>query len=309
MRLLIKLNLVLFLIFGLVLAGSSKFAYDYLQQSALDTQKKKQDVLVQHTNTMAAMMMESALAMRHYTVTEIRPLLKKQMEEKFLPQSVPAYAATQIFGRLRKNYPNYTYKEATINPTNPKNSPADWERDIINDFKNNPSHKNLTGTRKTPTGDMLYFARPIIIKKEGCLTCHSTAEAAPKTLIALYGSNNGFGWKLNDVVGAQIISVPMPHPVQEEAVKRTFTVFMTVATGVFLCIMVILNIMIYLIVIKPINNMATLADRVSKGDMDTPEFSEKGKDEVSIMAASFNRMRRSLEKAINIIEEQTTQKY
>lgn len=309
MRLLLKLNLVLFLIFGLVLLASSKFAYDYLQQSTKDTQKKEQNALVQHTNTMAAMMMESALAMRHYTVTEIRPLLKKQMEKEFLPQSVPAYAATTIFNKLRKKYPDYTYKEATINPTNPKNAPADWERDIINDFRNKRDHKQLTGTRKTPTGEMLYVARPIIIKKKGCLICHSTPDKAPKTLIALYGSNNGFGWKLNDVIGAQIISVPMPVPVQKQAAKRTFKVFMIVSTAVFLIVMLILNVMIYLIVIKPINHMAKLADQISKGDMDTPEFSEKGKDEVSVMATSFNRMRRSLAKAINIIEEQTTQKF
>jgi protein-histidine pros-kinase len=31
-------------------------------------------------------------------------------------------------------------------------------------------------------------------------------------MIAIYGTNNGFGWKENEIVGAQIVSVPMSVP-------------------------------------------------------------------------------------------------
>ena len=309
MRLLLKLNLVLFLVFGLILLAGSKYAYDYLQRQAQQAQQKEQSSLIKHTNTMAAMMMEAALAMRTYTVTEIRPLLRRQMRKKFLPQSVPAYAATRMFGMLHKNYPSYMYKEATINPTNPKNSPADWERDIINDFRNKPGHKQLIGRRKTPLGEMLYMARPIVIRKKGCLVCHSRPAKAPKTLLALYGDNNGFGWKMNEVVGAQIISVPMPAAAQAADVDDTFGLLIGVSVGIFLGFMLLLNLLLYLIVIRPINKMARLADQVSKGDMDTPEFSEQGRDEIASMATSFNRMRRSLAKAITMIEEHTTGRF
>jgi hypothetical protein len=42
------------------------------------------------------------------------------MDKQFLPQTVPAYAATETLAQLRKKYPNYDYKEATLNPTNPR---------------------------------------------------------------------------------------------------------------------------------------------------------------------------------------------
>ena len=34
-----------------------------------------------------------------------------------------------------------------------------------------------------------------------------------------------------------------------------------------------------------------------------PEFSGKGRDEISVLGKSFNRMRRSLQKALKLIEK------
>ena len=76
-----------------------------------------------------------------------------------------------------------------------------------------PTTTELVGERDTPTGRALYLARPIQITNAACLVCHSTVEAAPKTMIDLYGPANGFGWKMNEVIGAQVVSVPMSVPI------------------------------------------------------------------------------------------------
>ena len=72
---------------------------------------------------------------RNYTNTQVKPLLETQLKYKFLPQSVPAFAATEQFNELRKKYPDYAYKEATLNPTNPRNRATDWEVDVVNVFR------------------------------------------------------------------------------------------------------------------------------------------------------------------------------
>jgi HAMP domain-containing protein len=249
----------------------------------------------------AGLMMEAALAVRSYTVSEIRPLLALQMTKEFLPQSVPAYAATQSFSKLREKHPEYTYKEATLNPSNPRNRAVDWENDIVQEFRNNLEHKEIIGVRDTPTGQSLYLARPMQVKHPGCLSCHSTVEAAPKTLIKKYGTANGFGWKMNEIVGARIVSVPMTVPLQKA--EHAFRTFMGSLIGVFIAIIVILNLMLRAIVIAPVTKMSRIADEVSKGNMEAPEFSERGTDEISVLAASFNRMRRSLEKAMKLLED------
>jgi len=55
-------------------------------------------------------------------------------------------------------------------------------------------------------------------------------------------------------------------------------------------------------IVRPITRMSDAADAISTGNMEIPEFEETGKDEVAMLARSFNRMRRGLEKAIELID-------
>jgi HAMP domain-containing protein len=244
-------------------------------------------------------MMEAALAIRSYTIEQVRPQLDLQLMRVFLPQSVPAYAATETLTTLRKKYADYTYKEATINPTNPRNRAGDWENDIIRIFRDKPDTAEVTGERDTPTGRALYIARPIQIKNPACLVCHSTPDAAPATMIKLYGTANGFGWKHNEIVGAQIVSVPMAVPVGNA--RRAFLTFIGSLTAVFALAFVALNIMLTRIIVRPVARMSAAADQVSTGNFEVPEFAEAGKDEIAQLGRAFNRMRRSLQTAMKMI--------
>jgi protein-histidine pros-kinase len=246
-------------------------------------------------------MMEAALAVRGYTLREIKPLLELQLRRAFLPQSVSAFAATQTFAALRTRYPDYTYKEAALNPTNPQHRVTDWEADIVSEFRHRSEKTEIIGERDTPTGRMLYLARPIQIKDEGCLTCHSTPEVAPETMVKIYGTANGFGWKMQEIIGAQIVSVPMTVPIAKA--DTAFRTFMGSLIGIFLLLFVVVNLMLHFIIIRPLAHMAQTADTISTGDLSMPELVATGKDEVAVLARSFNRLRRSLEKALQMMGE------
>jgi protein-histidine pros-kinase len=66
---------------------------------------------------------------------------------------------------------------------------------------------------------------------------------------------------------------------------------------------VILNLMLSLLIVRPIRRMSQAADQISTGNVDVEDLKESGKDEVALLAKSFNRMRRSLEKAISLIDK------
>ena len=289
MGLRLKFNLVLLVIFVLGLGVTGYVSYDLLHRNA------REEVLRN-----AGVMMEAALSMRGYTNTQIRPLIPYN-DEVFHPQSVPAYSATEIMSALRKKYTDYSYKEATLNPTNPRDKAVEWETDIVNSFRNNNELAELSGTRETPTGPSLYLARPFQIKDKACLACHTNAEMAPAAMVKIYGPNNGFGWKHMEVIGAQIVSVPMALPIRNA--KRAFFTFMASLTAVFVALFIILNIMMSVLIVRPITRMSKAADEISTGNMEIPEFNESGGDEVALLRKSFNRMRRSLEKAIELIEK------
>src|SRR6185295_4598427 len=201
MGLRLEFNLVLLLVFALGLGVTGYLSHELLHKNARDEVLRN-----------AGVMIEAALSMRGYTNTQIRPLIPHSVDI-FHPQSVPAYSATEIMNSLRKKYEDYSYKEATLNPTNPRNKAVEWESDIVNAFRNNPERGEISGMRDTPTGPSLYLARPFQIKDPACLSCHTSAETAPAAMVKIYGANNGFGWKLGEVIGAQIVSVPMDLPI------------------------------------------------------------------------------------------------
>lgn len=285
-----KFNLVLLLIFAIGMAGIGFVANEVLQRNA------NAEVL-----ETAQLMMESAGAVRQYTIHEIRPLLNQLPQDKFLPQTVPAYAAMRMIEVLRHTYPNYTYKEATLNPTNPVDRATQWESSVVEYFRNKDKALKLIGTRQDATGPSLYIAHPIRIKDASCLACHGTVAAAPASMKAHYGTANGFGWKLNEVVGTQLVSVPMS--VALARADKTLWTFLAATGAVFAFIILVLNLLLHRIVIAPVRQMSAIAHAVSMGKMDAPECTPRGKDEIATLAESFNRMRRSLNNAMRMLQE------
>jgi protein-histidine pros-kinase len=289
MGLRLKFNLVMLAVFVIGLGVTAYLSYELLHRNARDEVLRN-----------AGVMMEAALSMRGYTVGKVRPLLPND-PDKFLPESVPAFAASEIMGLLGKKYPDYAYKEAALNPTNPRNRAVDWENDILNTFRAGKGGAEVSGVRETPTGRSLYLARPLQIRDPACLNCHTNPELAPPAMVKLYGLHGGYGWKLNEVVAAQIVSVPMDLPIRNA--NRAFVTFISSVTVVFVVLFVLLNAMLTLLIVQPITQLSQAAEMISKGRMDVPGFADQGRDEVSQLGQAFNRMRRSLEKAIALIDK------
>ena len=290
MSLLVKFNLILILCFGIALVPAYLITRDLLQKNA-------RTQVVQH----ARLMMQTALATRGYTNKQIKPLLAARLADEFLPQTVPAYSATEIFNTLRETYPEYTYKEATLNPTNPRDRTVDWEADVVNAFRSDAKLPEIIGERDASLGRALYLARPITITDPGCLSCHTTPEMSPASVVKRYGTSGGYGWKLNEIIGAQIISVPMAVPLT--MARQAHRAMLASLVGVFAFVLVLLNVLLWLTIIRPIRRLSQMADEVSTGNLDVPEVRIKSRDEVGALAGSFNRMRISLVKALKMLEE------
>ncbi len=288
MKLIWKFNLVLLAVFllGLAIAG-------YVIDTALEANAREETI------QNARLMMEAALASRNYTTRQVKPLLEVQMRYTFLPQSVPAYAATEQFNELRKNHPDFSYKEATLNPSNPRNRATDWETDVVTIFRDTPDKQEVIGERDTPLGRALFLAHPIRVQSPACLDCHNTPATAPKHMVALYGTANGFGWKMNEVIGAQIVSVPMTVPI--ERAQHAFRTVMLSLSGVFLALFLLLNATLYFTVIRRVTRLADLADQVSLGNMEAGEFQTRSHDEIGVLTEAMGRMKKSLVQAMKML--------
>jgi HAMP domain-containing protein len=289
MRLLVKFSAIFTLVFGIGVAIIGALTYRMLEDGA------HAQVLAQ-----AQLMMQAMSSVRKYTTVQLLPLLEAEEERThtFLPQTVPGYAATENFGYLRGQFPDYSYKEATLNPTNPRDRAVDWEADIVNAFRNDSNLRQLTGERDAAVGKSLFFAQPIRATAP-CLKCHSTPDVAPAPMLARYGSGNGFGWKEGEVIAAQVISLPLSVPL--EIARKEFRTLLIYLGIVFLGSLVVLNAVLYFTIAKPAARLSDMANRISLGDLDVPELPVKGGDEIADLAGAFNRMRRSLVAAMKMI--------
>jgi len=227
-------------------------------------------------------------------------MLEDKGEILFLPHTVPSFAARPVFARFQEKFPNYYYKEAALNPTNPDDLAAPWEEEMINELRANPEMASASRVIEEE-GERLYaMAFPFKITNEGCLVCHSTPDVAPAAMIDLYGSENGFGWQLNEIIGAQVVKVPME--VADRRAFQTVIVLVAALAIAFLVVLLITNLLLSRIVIKPVVKMSEIAEKVSLGDFSVPEYVKPGKDEISSLSLSFNRMRRSLDRAMQLLD-------
>ena len=297
MELIAKLNLMgLRAKFNLVLLAA--FAIGFLA-AAIVLNRVFNDNAREQVLQNARLMMTAANAIRAYTARDLVPLLPMEHDGKFVAQTVPAFAAQRNFKDVQAEFTGYTYREAALNPTNLSNRAQDWEADVINLFRNDQSRHELVVERDTPAGPTLNMARPLTIRAEACLTCHSTPAAAPAALTRTYGTVNGFGWKLNETIGAQILTVPMEVPLK--LAHDAYVKFLLILIGVFALVIVVLNVLLHYLVIEPVKKVSAVADRVSLGEEDVETYVKSGSDEISSLSVSFNRMRESLKHAMEMV--------
>ena len=119
-------------------------------------------------------------------------------------------------------------------------------------------------------------------------------------MIALYGTANGFGWKPDEIVGAQIITVPMSVPV--DIANQAYRRLLLYLIATLILTMVALDAAIYRLVIRPLKLVSKTADRISTGEKDVPSLRINGKDEIAMLTMSFNRMQVSLAKALKMLQ-------
>lgn len=265
LKLRLKFTLIIGLAFlgGLILCGAilSK-TYDH------NAQKEVTDKSLLLLSTMNSV--------RDYTSTNIDPLLEDKLKSSatFIPETTPFFAAREIFENLRQQekYRDFFYKEAALNPTNLRDKADSFESDIIQHFRQDLKLKELEGFRTVKGEELFYISRPLAVKQQSCLQCHSTPAAAPKSHLNSYGSENGFGWHLNEIIGAQTLYVP----VQEifNISHQQFFLAMINFTGIFALIALLINWLLKRTVIEPIIPLAKLAQEISNDEIHADAINE-----------------------------------
>ena len=253
MSLRLKFNLVLLAVFALSLLGAGIYYPHSLETRVIDDVRHNSQVL-----------METALAIRGYTTDDIKPNLDPLNSERFLPQTVPAFAATETLRRLHGRFPGYDYKEVVLNPTNPRDRAGEWEKAIIERFRSGEAGQEVSGIHGEGFRRSVYVARPITVSQPQCLACHSTPEVAPPSMLRVYGKEGGFGWQMNEIVGIQLVRLPMLYPL--ERARQTFANFLVSLVAIFGLTFLALNLALARLVIDPMARLNARLEELATKD-------------------------------------------
>lgn len=286
-----KFTLLLTLVFlgGICLSGM--ILASAMQHLAEEDVSTKAEILVQTMNSV-----------RNYTDNSIDPLLANQLltAPAFIPETVPGYAARQVFEQFRTHpeYKSFLYKEATLNPTNPRDQADNFEINLVEQFRQQPQTTKLSGYRPIYGETLFYIAQPLKVTQQNCLMCHGQPASAPKSMIQTYGTQGGFGWKLNEIVAAQTIYVPADEVFMR--VRHTLTLVMSIVVAVFALGVWLINRFLKGTVIQPLKQLTAIAQKVGAGTItveqvegfDSPEIIKVAQraDEPGQLARTFQYM-------------------
>jgi HAMP domain-containing protein len=252
----------------------------------------------------AKLMMRAALATRDYTNNHIKKLVKKfPQTNEFVPETVPAFAATTTLEFIREDsdFKKYKYREPSQKPTNRNDEADEFEKTLLEYFRENPDKPEKWLVHTTELGESSWvYTRPFIATKD-CLECHDIPDVAPKNMLNKYGPH-GFGWEEGRVEAAQIVTVPMSEP---ERIRNQALLWIIGVMVLFTALTLLaLGLALRMIVIRPVARLSEMADQLSRGNLSQGQLPVHGNDEIATLTGSFNRMSVSLSKAMKMLENQ-----
>ena len=276
-------------IIGIILGGL--LLSKALEQKAYSEMSYRSQIVMQMTD-----------AINNYTIQQIAPLITQFTDNQieFIPEAIPSLAAQKVVDRLKHDwkYKDFIYKTATLNPTNLNNQADLFEAKLIEQFNRDRTLNSLSNFRNLSGKKLFYTAQPLTVTSSTCLKCHSTPESAPKSHVEKYGTRNGYGWKLNQVIGSQIIYIPASEIFIN--VRRAIFLFLAIFISIFALVIVSTKYLITARVIQPLKPMAKIAQIISQETVDVNQVRVlerqeltkivKRKDELGQLGRVFQNM-------------------
>lgn len=247
----------------------------------------------------AQILLSSAMAVRTYTNTHILPVIRNAPGEAFHEETVPSFAAQTVFRTVTAGAAAYAYREAALNPTNTADRASAFDVGLIQRFNHDPRLKEISGFRSDGGERLFYLARPIRLEDPQCLVCHDTPARAPASMLAKYGSANGFGWTLHATMGVQTLSIPVTQ--QFRGMLQLVGLLAIGLLLIFAVAYVALSISLDALLVEPLRELAGAAESASQGD--PAPLPRSGVRELRRLSSAIGRLGASLRKALDRLEQ------
>ncbi len=225
------------------------------------------------------------------------PLVTELVEEdRFYPEIMSGFVVIRgMWEIFEKKFPEYKFKQATLDPLYPPNKADADEVQLIAQFNANKGMKNREGMMKKEGKQFYYFAKPISVEDK-CLRCHGAAEDAPKDQVEIYGTESGYNWKKGEVVSTAVVYVPMSSAMAA-AKKSAITLFAMGGAGIVV-LMALIWFFLSKGVVSPLAKLERKTQEISLGRELDEDIGIRSKDEIGDLARAIDRLRISTAKLL-----------
>jgi signal transduction histidine kinase/DNA-binding response OmpR family regulator len=248
-------------------------------------------------------------ASREYARDTLSPAVRKAVNPHKVGLIFEADSATFVargtFEKLHKRLPDYSFREAALNPLNPVNRADDVEQELIERFRADPSLAEVSDFRNRAGREEFYVARPIVVRPV-CLECHGSPQTAPPEVVARYGRTHGYGWKEGEVAGAIIVTVPTAD-IRSEQRSMVWLVGATFG-GLAVLLVVLIHVLFRWLVHRRLREARAHMEAVASSPGTEATVPERGSDELTALARAFNDMARAVRDSYLLLEQRVAER-
>ncbi|MEN8141016.1 MAG: DUF3365 domain-containing protein [Thermodesulfobacteriota bacterium] len=267
----------------LALVAMGWSSYEFSRRAALDEAQNKAEIIFNYI-----------LAQRTFYKKDQSPLISELVEkDRFYPNLMSGfYANRKTFDYFNNKMPGFVLKYASTNPLLESNKADNDELMIIEEFKSKPELTRKQGTINKNGNAFFYRAMPLKVDKKSCLRCHGDPIDAPKDQVEIYGSTNGYNWKMGDLASTLIIYIPIAEAISQA--RQAALMILAIGAGGLLFTMFIIGIFLERGVAVPLEQLNRRTEEISLGkNLDTP-LPIKSKDEIGSLSRAIDRLRISV---------------
>jgi signal transduction histidine kinase/DNA-binding response OmpR family regulator len=291
------------------------FAVAFSSLVALAAWSTTRTQMEEMTREQATLALEFDLAIRDYAAKEIRPAMQAKIEDgDFVVEAMStSYIAREVIERVNKELPEYLIKFSSDNPRNPKNKAGLGESDILERFRQHPELGRWDGTlyvKDKENGEPKeYYVYCNVMRIEpACMQCHGEPENAPPALRKRYPNDGGFGYKVGDVAGMDLIGVPMDRVRSSLRRQAGWNILCLVLGLIFL-----LGAILFVFRLIVSRRLAAIAGHfqtaaVQDGDLPLQPIQADGHDEISVLAHSYNTLADRLRELHSTLERRVQER-
>ena len=263
-------------------------SYNFSRKAAMDEAANKAEIIFKYL-----------MAQRQFYKKDQAPLISELVEkDRFYPSLMSGFVATRkTFDYFNNKMPGFMLKYASTNPLLESNRADKEELGLIKKFKAKPTMKEMKGTLTKNGIDFYYHAIPMKVDSKKCLTCHGDPADAPKDQVEIYGSTQGYHWKMGDTASTLVVYIPISGAIAQA--KQTALILLGIGAGGLLFTMLVIGVFLEKGVVEPIEKLNTRTEEISLGkNLDQP-LPIKSKDEIGTLARAIDRLRISVARMLS----------